>query len=49
MFQYTLDDLRETIQASENELREGLIKLEALEIDGELIWWKFSLSGTKED
>ena len=36
MFQCTLEDLREKVQASDNELREGLKKLEALEIDGEL-------------
>lgn len=36
MFQYTLDDLRERVQASENELIEGLKKLEALDMNGEL-------------
>lgn len=36
IFQYTLEDLQDNVQASENELREGLEKLEALEIDGEL-------------
>lgn len=29
-----MEDLRETVQASEHELREGLKELEALEIDG---------------
>lgn len=36
-FQYSLEELRGKVQASENELREGLKKLEALEIDGELV------------
>ena len=45
-----LEDLRENVQASENELKDGLKKLQALEIDGELkkqslwifgdIWYK---------
>ncbi|CAB4032442.1 Sister chromatid cohesion DCC1, partial [Paramuricea clavata] len=34
---YTLEDLRERVQASEKELREGLKKLEALEMNG---YWR---------
>ena len=34
---FTLEDLQENVQASENELKEGLKKLQALEIDG---YWR---------